>query len=293
MANLENLLTELENNSPTGERNKIIRAVFPYPGSKSRSIKQITEIIPYTEKYISVFGGSGCDILAKNPCNLEVFNDRYAGVVAFYRCIRNREKMNSLIELLDLTVHSREDFIWCKETWKNQESDVERAARWYYLINYSFAALGRNFGRSTSAKTFAGKIRNKLKFFPIIHERFKNVQIENLDWEQCMWDYDSDDAVFYCDPPFVDGDPGIYECNFTINDHRRLIDTIFSMKGFVAVSGYSNVLYENQKWDGRHEFNVYISIKSQAYTDENFKKQLKGHDNRGHVPEVLWIKEAK
>ncbi|GAG08047.1 unnamed protein product, partial [marine sediment metagenome] len=182
----------------------ILRAPFGYPGGKSRSLGNILPHLPYRNKYIEPFGGSAAVLLARKPSKLEVFNDRYAGVVAFYRCLRDPILFPKLLEWLDLTIHAREEFTWCKNTWENPDDPVERAGRWYYMVQSSFGSIGRNWGRQTTRSSMAGKIRRKLKLFPEIHERFFNVQVENQDWEDCLRDYDSPDAVIYCDPPYVD-----------------------------------------------------------------------------------------
>lgn len=127
----------------------------------------------------------------------------------------------------------------------------------------------------------------------MIHDRFKYVQVENLDWEQCVWDYDSTDTVFYMDPPFIDTDPGVYPEKMTQDQHRHLVDVIFSLRGFVAVSGYTNPIYENQNWDHRFDWDVYMSVKALAYTKENKKAGREDSHGRSKVNEVLWIKESK
>jgi site-specific DNA-adenine methylase len=53
--------------------------------------------------------------------------------------------------------------------------------------------------------------------------------------------YDSEETLFYCDPPYVHdsrGDSNAYAHEMTNNDHRRLADTLHSIKGKVALSGY-------------------------------------------------------
>ena len=285
---------DLDRNSGEKTRDVIVRAPFPYPGGKSKSVENIIAHLPYRSRYIEPFGGSAAVLLARHPSPLEVFNDRYAGVVAFYRCIRHPEKFQKLCDWLELTIHSREDFVWCKETWKDVTDDVERAARWYYMTAYSFGSLGRNFGRSTSGRGgLAGKIRNKLKEFAGLHDRFKKVQVENQDWYDCINDYDNHDTVFYMDPPYVDTDSGIYKDKMNHDDHRRFLNTVFSLKGFVAVSGYPNPLYDNQNWDDAYQWGAFVSIKSAAYDDANRKKHLEGIEERGFNTECLWIKEAK
>jgi DNA adenine methylase len=289
------MFAELDRLSDDKPRQKILRAPFGWVGGKSRSIKHLLEHIPYRSSFIDVFGGSGAVTLAREKSKLEVFNDAYSGVTAFYSVVRDPDLFERLLDRLDLTVHSREDFLLCKETWKNTNDPVERAARWYTLIQYSFGSIGRNFGRATSGGRggMAGKIRNKLKYFPEIHARFRNVQVENLDWEVCMRDYDNGDAVFYCDPPYVDVNRGTYKSEMSIERHRDFLDVVFQCSGFVAVSGYSNPIYENQDWDDRFEWESFVSIQSMAYTETNKKEQLKGQESRTHATEVLWIKEAK
>jgi DNA adenine methylase len=296
MADLLNLFNDLDRQTQvsTDKDSKILRAPFGYPGGKTRSTANIIRYLPYKSTYVEPFGGSGAILLARQSVDLEVLNDRYAGVVAFYRCLRDPIKYQQLVEYLDLTVHSREDFVDAKQAWCEESDDVVRAAKWYYMINYSFASLGRNFGRSTNIKgNMAGKIRNKLKYFSHIHERLKRVQIENQDWLDCIHDYDSYSTVFYLDPPYLNAHPGTYEHELSHDTHRHLIDTIFRLKGFVALSGYSNPLYDNQDWDNRYSWEVFTSIESCAFTEGNKKKCLEDVTKRVKTEEVLWIKEIR
>jgi len=285
MSKLLNLFNTLDNNADDGTRDKILRAPFPYPGGKSRSVKKILPLLPYRESYIEPFGGSAAVLLARNMSPLEVFNDRYAGVVAFYQCMRSEILTRKLCDWLDLTIHAREEFINCKESWSNVNDPIERAGRWYYSASYSFSSLGRNYGRAIRGRggSIAGKIKNRLPLFADIHQRFVRVQVENQDWKDCIADYDHDDAVFYLDPPYVDAFDGIYKSTI---DHRELLDMIFEIKGFVAVSGYSNPLYEENEWDDRYEWDSFVTMESVS--------ELGNKDHitkREHAKEVLWIKE--
>ena len=270
---------------------KILKAPFGYPGGKSRSVKEILPYLPYRAKYIEPFGGSAAILLARKSSKLEVYNDAYGGVVAFYKCMRDPVMFKKLCEWLDLTVHAREEFVDCKASWKNTDDPIERVARWYYMIQSSFGSLGRNWGRQTSRSSMAGKIRNKLELFPDIHGRFRNVQVENQDWEDCMKDYDSKDAVIYCDPPYCDVYRGTYKNEMTPARHKEFLARVFKCKGFVAVSGYSNDLYEDNPWDKRIEWEAFVSIQSVGKMEGNSKEHL--NEERGHSTEVLWIKEAK
>ena len=287
---LAEMFADLDRQTAPKSKDECHRAPINYPGGKSRSVKYIIEHLPYRKLYIEPFGGSAAVLLARHPSQLEVYNDRYGGIVAFYRCIRDKNKMEALCSRLELTIYSREEWVWCKEHW-DCEDDVERAARWYYMIQYSFGGLCRNFGRALKATGgMGGKIRNAIKHFNDLHARFKEVQIENQDWYQILHDYDSHDAVFYVDPPYMDSDSGIYKFKMTIDDHKELLKMIFTMKGFVAVSGYSNPLYESQKWSSRFEWESFVSLQSIG-GEGNSKEHLSTQEQRGHAREILWIKE--
>lgn len=273
------------------EPEKILRAPLVYPGGKNKLAVEIIQHLPYRGRYIEPFGGSAAVLLARKPSRLEVYNDRYGGIVAFYRCIRDERLLPKLKDRLDKTVHSREEWHWCKETWEEDTlSDVERAARWYYMTMYSFSRLSRHFGRSTSSNARLPSIRDFVPEFNDIHKRLKNVQIENLDWYDCIRQYDAEDAVFYLDPPYLGKDSGIYTNRMTEDDHRNLISIIDNMDGFVALSGYENEIYDSIYWDDRIEWEVTSTMKSYAYTESNCKEHLKGLEKRETKKEILWIR---
>lgn len=275
-------------------RETVVRAPFAYPGAKSRSVKQILPHLPYRDAYGEPFGGSGAVLLSRNSCNLEVFNDRYSGVTCFYRVIRDKEKMHQMQDRLHLCLHSREEFVWCRDTWKDCQDEVERAARWYYCIMTSFGAQARNFGRCIRGRAQIGpKIKNNLRFFPDVHQRLLDVQIENQDWRLCLKDYDCDSMVWYLDPPYYKVTKGMYECEMPDDDHRELLERVFHLRGFVALSGYANDLYDKYPWDKKLTWTVQVTSLGQGFTETN---NLAGHEDnmvRGTAQECLWIKEVR
>jgi DNA adenine methylase len=274
-------------------RETYLRAPFGWPGGKSRSIANILPHLPYRDAYIEPFGGSGVILLNRNSCKLEVFNDRFSGVTVFYRCIRDKAKCAQLCERLDLCLHSREEFIWSLKTWKNCEDEVERAARWFYSVVISFGQQARNFGRAVRGKTQHGnKLAAVLETFPELHARLRLVQIENLDWRLCLKDFDHEGAVFYIDPPYYDYNKGQYEFEMTKDEHHELIARIFELKGFVALSGYHNELYDRSQWnwDNRYSWRVHSSQLSMARQETNNLIGLER--SRDKAEEILWIKES-
>jgi len=292
MTDFMNLFNELDAGDFSGIREDYVRAPFGYAGGKSKCLDKILPHLPYRDAYIEPFGGSGAVLLARQPSKLEVFNDRYAGVVAFYRCLHDKDLVDKLIERLSFLIYAREEFIWCKDTWKNCGDNVERAARWYYMHIFSFSNKGRHFGRSIKSKhTGVSKIENHIKDFHIIHNRIKNVLIENQDWRQILKDFDSPNVVFYMDPPYLEVSGGVYTHSMLNNEHKEMLDRIFTLDGFVAVSGYANDLYDSYAWNNRYVWEQLVTIKGLAFTEENRKLNLDDSNKRQTSEEVLWIKE--
>lgn len=271
------LFEELEDESSEYQP---IKAPFAWPGGKSKLIKFIIPHLPGRNLYCEPFGGSAAILLARRPSTLEVYNDAFGGVVDFYRCLRDPKLLDRLIEWLNLTVNSREEFSFCKATWQDPDDPVERAGRWYYMTEYSFGSIGRNWGRAIGGDYTGvnGKIRSKLKLFPTIHERFRRVQIENQDAISCLLAYDAPQSVFYLDPPYLQTDQHVYKHRCDEAYHKRLLDTVFKLQGFAAVSGYPNALYNSYEWDEIYTWEAFCSIN--------------GVSKRGKTQEVLWVREA-
>jgi DNA adenine methylase len=111
---------------------------------------------------------------------------------------------------------------------------VERAARYMFIVNssYGFQALGDNTF-STHIATKGGHISsianrwtakvNKLIWFAL---RFRDVIIENRDFEEIFRVYDRPEAVFFCDPPYTQG---VFSWSFT--EHLRLARCLKNLKG--------------------------------------------------------------
>lgn len=289
LLDFENEVNEMERDLRPAE---ILRPPFPYPGGKSKIVNEICDCLPYAKGYIEVFGGSGAVLLARHASRFEVFNDRHAGVVAFYKCMRDPQKLEALMYKIEMSLHSKEDW-YDSKSWKLVEDDVERAYRWYYCVAYSFASLGRNWGRGVKiANCMSGKIRDKLPFFGKIHERFQKVQIENLDWRDMLKDYDHYDHVMYLDPPYLETCQGTYTHNMTENDHAELLQKVFKLQAYVAVSGYHNPLYDAQPWDEVREFNHICSLEPKVGNEGNGKTDTFRDKNTGTI-EVVYIKHAR
>jgi DNA adenine methylase len=71
--------------------------------------------------------------------------------------------------------------------------------------------------------------------------RLLRVQIENSPAIDVINRYDSEETLFYCDPPYPHGSRGdskAYAYEMTDEEHRKLADVLRNVKGKVALSSY-------------------------------------------------------
>ena len=204
-------------------------------GGKKALRELIVTLFPvYYERYIEVFGGGGWVLFHKPPGNdFEVYNDFNGLLVNLYRCVR--DKPEELIAALKYVLNAREDFDFVRGTLARDSpaSDVQKAAWFYQLIRYSYAAGLTSFGSQP---------HDMWSNFPLIeqaHRRLAKVVIENKDFEKLLRQYDRPVSFFYLDPPYH-ATEGYYqnigEDGFTEADHIRLRDTLMRIEGKFLLS---------------------------------------------------------
>ncbi len=86
-----------------------------------------------------------------------------------------------------------------------------------------------------------------------IAQRLLRVQIENAPAIDVIKRYDSEQTLFYCDPPYPHdsrGDTHAYGYEMSDEDHRQLAECLHNVKGKVAISSYPSSLMSElyEKW---------------------------------------------
>ena len=251
-----------------------LNSFMSWIGGKKALRELIVTLFPvYYERYIEVFGGGGWVLFHKPPGNdFEVYNDFNSLLVNLYRCVR--DKPQELMEALRYVLNSREDFDVVRATLARDSpaSDVQKAAWFYELIRYSYAAGLTSFGSQP---------HDMWSNFPLIeqaHRRLAKVVIENKDFEKLIRQYDRPASLFYLDPPYhatEDYYQNIGEDGFTETDHIRLRDALMRIEG-IRIIELLRFLY--QQTDEVHAVTVsemieYLkskgipSVRQTVYTD--------------------------
>lgn len=235
-----------------------MKSFIGWIGGKSHLKNQIISLIPADcERYIEVCGGAGWVLFGKDKVKgqMEVFNDIDGDLINLYRQIKyNCSQLQSEIDWLQ----SRELFNQYRYEIENkiELSDLQRAARYLYLIKCSFGSNRSSF--ATAPKT----ISNIIDDLPAYQARLKNVIIENRDFESLIKTYDREKAVFYIDPPYVASER-YYNRNyssFNKDDHIRLNAVLKAIKGRFILSyndcDFIRNLYKDYKIQSISRYNL-------------------------------------
>jgi DNA adenine methylase len=244
-------------------RRKLI--AFGWYGGKFNHLGWLLPLLPESHHYCEPFAGSAAVLLNREPSPVETYNDIDGEVVNFFRVLRNHKE--ELTEAIGLTPFSREEFYHAINSHGEPLSDLERARRFFVRARQTRTGLAQtaSLGRwanckNTSRAGMSGVVSRwlgSIEALPEIAERLLRVQIENRPAEDMLRLYDSEETLFYCDPPYVHatrGDSKAYGFELDDEAHRALASLLRSCRGRVAISGYPcelmDALYHD--WQ-RHE----------------------------------------
>lgn len=234
-----------------------MKSPLQYMGGKFHIANWIISHFPDHKVYVEPFGGAGHVLCQKNPSDfdLEVYNDINGDMVNIFKVLQDEEKAKILLKYLYLTPYSRQYFYDVREEKYKipvEDEDMQRAYKTLVMMKQSFSGnfMNRkpswgfninNIHKNKKAKAFISLPDSLIKLI----DRIKEVQIENLDFRDCIRKYDSKDTLFYCDPPYFEKEH-YYEGNFGYEDHKELADILNNIQGKAILSYYD--FPESMEW---------------------------------------------
>lgn len=230
-----------------------MNSIIGWVGGKRQLRKEILSHFPAdgVSRYIEVFGGAGWVLFGKEQQTgqMEVYNDLNGDLANLFRCVKYH--CEALQTELDWLLHSRELFFsYIGQLAAPGLTDLQRAARFLYLVKHSFGKNQRNFATEPKSN------EHLIAYLPKVQERLKKVVIENLDFERLIKTYDRPNALFYLDPPYV-GTERHYTVQFGEADHLRLAEALKGIKGrFILSYGDVPLIRELYSW-----CNIYSTIR--------------------------------
>jgi DNA adenine methylase len=177
------------------------KPIIPWQGGKRRLAKQILPLFGKHECYVEPFAGGAALFFMKQQSDVEVINDINGELVNLYRIVQHH--LEEFVRQFKWVLISRENFERLKSTPEHSLTDIQRAARFYYLQKMSFGAKvsGQTFGTATTSPPRLNLLRIEEEL-SAAHLRLTRVFIEHLAWDECVRRYDRSHTLFYCDPPY-------------------------------------------------------------------------------------------
>lgn len=209
------------------------KPLIPWIGGKRRLAREIIPAFPDHSCYVEPFCGAAALFFLKEPAKVEVLNDVNSDLISLYRVVKHH--LDEFVRQFRWAMTSREMYGWLKVTEPHTLTDIQRAARFFYLMKCGFGGKvdGQTFGTATTSKPRLNLLRLE-EDLSAVHMRLAQVVIEHLDWAECVKRYDRLHTLFYLDPPYW-GTEG-YGVDFGLDQYSRMAELLASIKGKAVVS---------------------------------------------------------
>ncbi|WP_186015292.1 DNA adenine methylase [Burkholderia gladioli] len=207
--------------------------IIPWLGGKRRLADILIPRFPAHECYVEVFAGGAALYFLRPPAKVEVINDINGELINLYRVVQHH--LEEFVRQFKWALTSRQVFEWLKQTVPESLTDIQRAARFYYLQKSCFGGKleGQTFGTRTAAPPSLNLIRLE-EDLSAAHLRLSGAYIERLDWAECIDRYDRPHTLFYLDPPYLD--TAGYGVAFPFEQYERMAERLRTLKGRAIVS---------------------------------------------------------
>lgn len=204
--------------------------ILAWPGGKRRLAAKLLPLFPNSHTcYVEAFAGGAALLFARpEPAKAEVLNDINGELINLYRVVQHH--LDEFVRHFRWSLTSRQLFEWAKVQRPETLTDIQRAARTFYLHKLAFGAKveGQTFGTSTSGPARINLLRLE-EDLSAAHLRLARVTLESLPWRACVDRYDRPETLFFLDPPYwkVMG----YGVPFGREQYDALADAMRSLKG--------------------------------------------------------------
>ena len=209
------------------------KPVIPWIGGKRKLARHIIPLFPEHTCYVEPFCGAAALFFLKEPAKVEVLNDINGDLINLYRVIKHH--LEEFTRQFKWSLTSRQIFDWLRITPPETLTDIQRAARFFYLQKLSFGGKveNRTFGTATTSPLRLNLLRLE-EDLSQAHLRLARATIKQQHWEECIKRYDRPHTLFYCDPPYW-GTEG-YGVEFGLEQYDRLATLAKSIHGQMIVS---------------------------------------------------------
>ena len=211
----------------------IAKPVIPWIGGKRRLAEPLLRRFPEHTCYVEAFAGAAALYFLKQPSEVEVINDINGELVNLYRVIKHH--LEEFIRQFKWALSSRQVYEWHQATPPETMTDIQRAARFFYLQKLSFGGKveGQAFGTATTSPPRLNLLRIE-EDLSQAHLRLQSTYIENLPWQRVVEKYDRPHTLFYLDPPYWETEG--YGVEFGLDQYRQMAALAKDIDGSMVIS---------------------------------------------------------
>ena len=204
-------------------------------GGKSRLAKRIIERIPPHTCYVEPFAGAAWILFKKPESTVEVINDINKEVTTLYRCLQWH--LEEFVRYFKWALVARDEFERLKAANPDTLTDIQRAARFYYLQQACFGGnIARpSFGYGLTRPSGLNLLRIE-EYLSAAHLRLARVYVECLPYSEVISRYDRPETFFYIDPPYFGCENDYGKGLFTRGDFALLAGQLAELKGKFLLS---------------------------------------------------------
>jgi DNA adenine methylase len=235
--------------------------MLSYIGGKSKIGKWIVPYYPKDmETYVEPFGGMfwcyyNMDLDEYPNLKNIVYNDFNPLNYNLFMCVQNPSELLKSIESIPCQQRGVEKTpTEYKDLFKEFQSEIfaddfeinypdyDVAAKYAYILTQVFSGSKPETSNYIDLK---GKYKSKYLTF---RDKLKNDKwltkfdkinvVENMDFEELIKKYDSENTYFYLDPPYWKTENYYSNHDFDRNDHERLANVLNNIKGKFSLSYY-------------------------------------------------------
>lgn len=212
-----------------------MKSIIPWLGGKSLLAKKIIPLIPQHLCYVEPFAGAGNVFFKKEPSTAETLNDINSDLVTLYRVVKHH--LSEFIAQFRYVLVAREEFERLMSVPPNTLTDIQRSARFYYIVKNSYGAKAyeQTYGYSATRPPRLNILRIEEELSEA-HRRLCRVNIENLPYADCIKRYDRKETFFYLDPPYHGCEDVYGKSIFSEADFQVLASLLKELRGNFMLS---------------------------------------------------------
>lgn len=207
--------------------------IVPWIGGKRRLADILIPRFPAHSCYVEVFAGAAALFFMRPPAEVEVLNDVNDELINLYRVVQHH--LEEFVRQFKWALSSRQVFKWLSDTPPHTLTDIQRAARFYYLQQNCFGGRveGRTFGTATTSPPGLNLLRLE-ETLSAAHLRLSGAYIENLDWQACVSRYDRPHTFFFVDPPYWKTEG--YGVPFGFEQYQKMVEIVRQLQGRAIIT---------------------------------------------------------